>query len=62
MTVATVKIRNTSGEDRQIPALGNLFVMAGQVIEVASDQAESFTMQDGIWTLVQDTKSGKDES
>jgi hypothetical protein len=36
------KIRNTSGGDVEVPALGRM-VLAGQVIEVPDDQVEGFT-------------------
>jgi hypothetical protein len=36
------KIRNTSGEDLEVPSLGRM-VLAGQVIEVPDDAVEGFT-------------------
>ena len=36
------KIRNTSGQDLEVPSLGRM-VLAGQVIEVPDDQVEGFT-------------------
>ena len=36
------KIRNTSGQDVEVPALGRM-VLAGQVIEVPDEQVEGFT-------------------
>lgn len=43
-----MKIKNVSGEDRLVPALGGRLVAAGQVVEVAEDAVFGFTQQ-SIW-------------
>lgn len=43
------KIRNTSGEDRLVPALGWVEVKAGAVVEVDDDDLAAYTDQVGIW-------------
>lgn len=45
-------IKNVSGEDRIVPALGGRFVKAGQQIEVAEDQVYGFTQQTDVWAPV----------
>lgn len=42
------KIRNVSGEDRIVPALGGRLVVAGQVVDVPADEVFGFTQQ-SIW-------------
>lgn len=43
------KVRNVSGEDRYVPALGGRLVVAGAVVDVAPDEVFGFTCQDGLW-------------
>jgi hypothetical protein len=43
------KIKNISGEDRNVPWLGGRLVLAGAVVEVAPDQVTAFTQQEGTW-------------
>lgn len=51
------KIKNVSGEDRIVPALGHRLVLAGQVIEVPDDAAESYTCQVPTWEAVKEPKA-----
>lgn len=46
-----MRIRNISGRDLTVPALGRL-VLAGQIVDV--DDVDSYTCQDKTWQLVAD--------
>lgn len=43
------KIKNVSGEDLLVPGLGGRLVLAGEVVEVNDDEAESYTCQGKTW-------------
>lgn len=43
------KVKNVSGEDRTVPALGDRLVTAGASVDVNPDQVYGFTCQDAIW-------------
>ena len=47
-----MKIKNVSGEDRIVPALGDRLVLAGQVIDVPDKTVEGFTCQTTTWQAV----------
>lgn len=41
------KIKNTFGEDRIVPWLGDRLVLAGQVVDVPDDDVYAYTQQSG---------------
>jgi hypothetical protein len=43
------KIKNVSGEDLLVPGLGGRLVIAGAVVEVPDEVAESYTCQPPNW-------------
>jgi hypothetical protein len=43
------KVKNVSGEDRTVPLLGGLLVLAGQIVEVDEAHAEAFVVQTDVW-------------
>lgn len=43
------KVKNVSGEDRTVPALGHRLVTAGATVDVDPEQVYGFTCQDAIW-------------
>lgn len=43
------KVKNVSGEDRTVPALGGRLVTAGASVDVEAEQVYGFTCQDAIW-------------
>ena len=47
------KIKNVSGEDRVVPALGGRLVMAGGVVEVSDADVYGYTQQEA-WKPVDD--------
>lgn len=47
------KIKNVSGEDRVVPALGGRLVVAGGVVEVSDADVYGYTQQD-VWEPVDD--------
>ena len=51
------KIKNVSGDDRTVPVLGGRLVLAGQVVEVPDELAESFTCQEVNWQSVDEKKT-----
>lgn len=54
-------IKNVSGQDREVPRLfGRVLVKAAETLEVADDEAESFTCQSDVWQAVKPTKTEKD--
>lgn len=50
-----MKIRNVSGYDLLVPALGGRLVIAGSAVEVPDDEAASYTCQTGTWHKVNST-------
>lgn len=46
------KIKNVSGEDLLVPGLGDRLVIAGAVVEVPDEAAESYTCQASTWKAV----------
>lgn len=49
------KIKNVSGEDLLVPGLGGRLVLAGAVVEVPDEEAESYTCQESNWALAKRT-------
>lgn len=45
------KIKNISGEDLVVPALGNRLVLSGQVIDVDEADVEGYVCQESTWRL-----------
>jgi len=43
------KIKNVSGEARNVPGLGGRLVLPGQVVEFPADQVYNYTCQQGNW-------------
>lgn len=43
------KIKNVSGEDLLVPGLGDRLVIAGAVVEVPDEVADSYTCQKSTW-------------
>lgn len=43
------KVKNVSGEDRTVPALGGRLVTAGATVDVDPEQVYGFTCQEAIW-------------
>lgn len=43
------KVRNVSGEDRVVPALGGRLVVAGAVVDVDPAEVYGFTVQESNW-------------
>ena len=55
------EIKNVSGVDREVPRLfGRVLVKAGETLEVAADEAESFTCQVDVWQTVKPSKTEKE--
>lgn len=50
------KVKNISGEARQVPELGWRNVGPGDVVEVPNERVDGYTCQTTIWELV---KGGK---
>lgn len=56
------KIKNVSGEDLVVPALGGRFVLAGQEVEVPADAVYGYTQQEPNWQPADEAaKSAHDE-
>lgn len=53
------KVKNVSGEDRLVPALGDRLVLAGQVVEVPDEVAETYTCQTANWQAADDKPAPK---
>lgn len=43
------RIKNISGEDREVPALNGRLVLAGQVVDVPAEDVYAFTQQTEVW-------------
>lgn len=43
------KVKNISGDDRTVPELGGLLVLAGQVVEVPDERLEGYIGQTAVW-------------
>lgn len=43
------KVKNVSGEDRTVPALGHRLVTAGASVDVEAEQVYGFTCQEALW-------------
>lgn len=59
------KVKNVSGVDRTVPALGGRLVLAGQEVEVPAEDVKSYTAQESIWAAVKEkrgTKADADDS
>lgn len=53
------RIKNISGEDLTVPGLASRLVLAGQVVEVPDEDAESFTCQTTNWAPAPAAKKEK---
>lgn len=54
--MAETEIKNISGEDRTVPALGGRLVLAGAVVSVPSEDVKSYTCQDEVWAALVEKK------
>lgn len=59
-----MKIRNASGRDLLVPALGDRLVLSGAVVEIPDDDAPGYVCQGSTWREVksQPSKTTKAQS
>lgn len=46
------KIKNVSGEDLIVPGLGGRLILAGAVVDVATEDVHAYTCQESNWAPV----------
>jgi hypothetical protein len=56
------KIRNTTGEDRILPWLGDRLVLDGQVVDVPAEDVYAYTQQEGWAPVDEDAQAIHDEA